>query len=73
MYNEVQSFTLLNECWSKDKNVVFSFKTDRIIKNINPKTFIITAECSEAEDKNYTLKFVLLFHDGLDFDKEVKI
>ena len=50
----------------------FSFKTERIIKNIEPKTFIITAENGEAEDKNYTLKFVLLIHDGLDFDKELK-
>ena len=66
------SFIALNEYWGKDKNVVFSFKTERIIKNIDPKTFIITGENGEAEDKNYTLKFVPIIYDGVDFGKELK-
>ena len=67
------SFIALNEYWGKDKNVVFSFKTERIIKNIDQETFIITGENGEAEDQNYTLIFVAIIYDGVDFGKELKI
>lgn len=60
------SFEMLNEYWGKDKQSVFNFKTERIIKDLDPSTFKVTGNNGEAEDKNYSLRFVTILHNGKD-------
>jgi hypothetical protein len=47
------SFKLLNRYWGKDENVVFSFITERIIKDADPETFETTDDHGGARDRKY--------------------
>lgn len=52
------SFEILNEFWAKDDFVVYFLPSQRIIKNLDTKTFKILDENGKAEDKNYLYEYI---------------
>jgi hypothetical protein len=51
------SFVMLNQCWGKDRNVVFNFKSERVYKSIDAASFDILKDSAKAYDKRYEYDF----------------